>query len=260
MLPFTLGWRPTHWPTAVYWEGRGAFCTNFSTVCSALPPCTIFIAKFIYRVSLIGLYGNQNATNQVEAKSDPVTDVGTTIFGQSRYYELSLDFPGSTGLSGIGILNKKFQLQDSLFVAYTLSSISPGLDALGINFKNPIVWTINITAAVSSPIITPLHTNLSYSSWSYLVPNDLSYSPIPHSNFRNSNSEAQHLEPNDRYFENLDPGTDWDCGTLYDIFRHYDDNRHRGQHSCSVCGYCWEEYQSKSRILQDLSPFLQWSA
>lgn len=58
---------------------------------------------------------------------------------------------------------------------------------------------------MSSPVITPLHTNLSYSSWSYLVPNDLSNSPIPHSNFRNSNSEAQHLEPNDKYFENLDP-------------------------------------------------------
>lgn len=83
----------------------------------------MFCVNFISRVSLIGLYRNPNATNQVEAKSDPVTDVGTTIFGQSRYYDLSLEFPGSTGLSGIGILNKKFQLQDSLFVAYTLVNI-----------------------------------------------------------------------------------------------------------------------------------------
>lgn len=101
------------------------------------------------RVSLIGRSGTPAADN-VEATSG-ATDVGTSAFGPTRFYTFSLDVPASTGLSGINVLDQEFPLQDSIFVEYSRSSVSPGQSTFNTSFLKSVVWTINITAAVSRP-------------------------------------------------------------------------------------------------------------
>lgn len=74
------------------------------------------------------------------------TDTGNGIYGPTFPYPFTLNFPATTGLSGIAVDGQKFPLQDSLFVVPTLSSIEPGLAEY--NILDPVhVFTFNITAA-----------------------------------------------------------------------------------------------------------------
>ncbi|MCJ1466608.1 hypothetical protein MMC07_005228 [Pseudocyphellaria aurata] len=98
------------------------------------------------KVSLIGRSGTA-ATSSAEATS-AATDVGTSAFGPTRFYTFTLDVPPSNGLSGINVLDQKFPLQDSLFVEYSRSSISPGQATFGANFLKSVKWTVKITAAL----------------------------------------------------------------------------------------------------------------
>ena len=92
------------------------------------------------------------------AAGDLTTDTGNGIYGPTFQYPFTLNFPASTGLSGIAVGDQKFPLQDSLFVIPTLSSIEPGLAEF--NFADPAhLFTLNITAAVSFAI--PLSQHIS---------------------------------------------------------------------------------------------------
>lgn len=99
------------------------------------------------RISLIGRDGvvSEISTN---AAGDLATDAGNGVYGPTFPYPFALNFPATTGLSGIAVGDQKFPLQDSLFVIPTLSSIEPGLAEY--NILDPAhVFTFNITAAVS---------------------------------------------------------------------------------------------------------------
>ncbi|MCJ1271596.1 hypothetical protein MMC22_011498 [Lobaria immixta] len=98
------------------------------------------------KVSLIGRSGTP-ATDNVEATSG-ATDVGTSAFGPTRFYTFTLNAPVSKGLSGIDVLDQEFPLQDSLFVEYSRSSISPGQATFATSFLKSVVWTVKITAAL----------------------------------------------------------------------------------------------------------------
>jgi Peroxidase len=83
----------------------------------------------------------------VEATTDH-KEHSNGVYGPTFHYPFTMSFAGSSGLSGIKIGAQPFQLQDSLFVVPTLSSISPGLAAY--NILDPAhEFTFNITAAVS---------------------------------------------------------------------------------------------------------------
>lgn len=128
---------------------------------------------FRSRVSLIDRSGavSQTSTNAV-GKLD--TDIGNTIYGPTFPYPFTLDFPSTTGLSGIAVGDEKFPLQDSLFVIPTLSSIEPGLAEYNITDPTHL-FTFNITAAVSNH--SP-HTNHSPENPQPLQPITYQYSPI----------------------------------------------------------------------------------
>ncbi|MCJ1429220.1 hypothetical protein MMC29_007133 [Sticta canariensis] len=98
------------------------------------------------QISLIGRSDTQ-AGRSAQATTS-TANVGTSAFGPIRFYDFTLDVPASTGLSGINVLDRKFPLQDSLFVEFSRSSVSPGRAALGTNFVKPITWTVKITAAL----------------------------------------------------------------------------------------------------------------
>lgn len=109
---------------------------------------------------MIGRSGT-SATNNVEATSG-ATDVGTSAFGPTRFYAFTLGVPASKGLSGISVLDQEFPLQDTLFVEYSRSSISPGQSTFATSFLKKVAWTVKITAAVSRPRrghITRFHLN-----------------------------------------------------------------------------------------------------
>ena len=87
----------------------------------------------------------------VKVTTDHV-DNGNGIYGPTYHYPFTVLFAGSSGLSGIEVGDQHFPLQDSLFVAPTLSSISPGLATY--NILDPAhEFTFNITAAVSRIVI-----------------------------------------------------------------------------------------------------------
>ena len=96
---------------------------------------------------MIGRSGAQAKQSAQAATS--TANAGTSAFGPLRFYDFTLDVPSSTGLSGISVLDQKFPLQDSLFVEFSRSSISPGRATLGTSFLTPTAWTVKITAAVS---------------------------------------------------------------------------------------------------------------
>lgn len=97
-------------------------------------------------VTVIDRAGHFTSTS-VNAVTDH-TDNGNHIYGPTFHYPFSVSFPGSSGLSGIHVGAQRFQLQDSLFVVPTLSSISPGLAMY--NILDPAhEFTFNVTAAVS---------------------------------------------------------------------------------------------------------------
>ncbi|KAL8830944.1 MAG: hypothetical protein Q9191_001152 [Dirinaria sp. TL-2023a] len=76
-------------------------------------------------------------------------DGGTGLFGPTHAYPLTTIFPASTGLSGLVIDGKSFQLQDSIFIVTSLSSVTPGVAAFSDQFKVQS-FAINITVASSS--------------------------------------------------------------------------------------------------------------
>ena len=101
-----------------------------------------------FRVTLIDRNGavSQISTNAV---GELTTDTGNGIYGPTFPYPFTLDFPATTGLSGVTVDDENFPLQDSLFVIPTLSSASPGLAEY--NILDPAhIFTFNITAAVSN--------------------------------------------------------------------------------------------------------------
>ena len=69
----------------------------------------------------------------------------------TRAYPFSINFPASKGLLGIQVANRRFALQDSLFIDFDRSSIEPGLASVtnGTLAALDTEWTFNITAAVS---------------------------------------------------------------------------------------------------------------
>ena len=90
----------------------------------------------------------------VNATTDHI-DNGNGIYGPTFHYPFTISFAGSSGLSGIEVGVQRFQLQDSLFVVPSLSSISPGLATY--NILDPAhEFTFNITAAVSFGMYFPV--------------------------------------------------------------------------------------------------------
>ncbi|KAF7512824.1 hypothetical protein GJ744_011927 [Endocarpon pusillum] len=84
----------------------------------------------------------------VKATTDN-TDHSNGIYGPTFHYPFNISFEGSSGLSGIEVGDQRFQLQDSLFVVPTLSSVSPGLAAFQL-LDPAHEFTFNITAALRS--------------------------------------------------------------------------------------------------------------
>lgn len=110
-------------------------------------------------VTVIDRNGRLTGTSVI-ATTDHV-DNSNGVYGPTFHYPFTLSFSGSSGLSGIKVGSQRFQLQDSLFVVPTLSSISPGLATYVIT--DPVhEFTFNITAAVS--LIHPTHHLLGSSS------------------------------------------------------------------------------------------------
>ncbi len=100
------------------------------------------------RVSLVDRKGHISGI-RTSAVGDLATDTGNGIYGPTFPYPFTLNFPATTGLSGIAVGDQKFPLQDSLFIVPTLSSIKPGLAEY--NILDPThLFTFNITAAVSN--------------------------------------------------------------------------------------------------------------
>ncbi|CAF9932560.1 hypothetical protein IMSHALPRED_008917 [Imshaugia aleurites] len=101
-----------------------------------------------FTVSLIARNGLVSSIT-TNAVGDLTTDTGNGVYGPTFQYPFTLDFPATTGLSGIAVGGQEFPLQDSLFVAPTLSSIEPGLAEY--NILDPThLFTFNITAALLS--------------------------------------------------------------------------------------------------------------
>ena len=127
-----------------------------------------------------------------------------TDLGKYIEYPFTLDFPATTGLSGIAVGGQEFPLQDSLFVAPTLSSIEPGLAEY--NILDPThLFTFNITAAVSDLISCASRLKryarplLKLRLSDYVAP---LFPPArhPESHLRDSRSATREYEPEDRLF------------------------------------------------------------
>jgi len=90
----------------------------------------------------------QITKNSVAVISDGI-NYSTGVYGPTYHYFFSVSFPASSGLSGMVVNGQRFQLQDTLFVIRTLSSISPGFAVY--NIIDPAhEFTFNITAALLS--------------------------------------------------------------------------------------------------------------
>ena len=76
-----------------------------------------------YTVKLIGRNGQTQSQTATATKS--AADSGTGLFGPTYSYKLTLQFPATTGVSGIDVGGTKFTFQDSMFVVPGLSSVSP---------------------------------------------------------------------------------------------------------------------------------------
>lgn len=112
--------------------------------------------------------------NSVQAINDGV-DHGNGIYGPTFHYPFTISFAGSRGLSGIQVGDEKFQLQDSLFVVPTMSSINPGLATY--NIVDPThEFTFNITAAVSLDVTSRCCLCISLTGPNYPAPN---FKPSP---------------------------------------------------------------------------------
>lgn len=171
------------------------------------------------------------------AETDLTTDTGTGIFGPTRSYPFTVNFPASTGLSGIGVANQRFPLQDSLFIDVGLSSIDPGLSAVSNpTFGVERTWKFNITAAVRSnplslgfrpkcnppalqnpkaekqKLTTSLSPSASHTPLSF-------YSRVAHSDLRHPYATSRHDQPTDGPLNPIAAKFNWNCGSFYAVLR-----------------------------------------
>ncbi|KAL9123889.1 MAG: hypothetical protein Q9217_006724 [Psora testacea] len=75
------------------------------------------------QVALLGRDGKSTSTSATATKSS--TDMGTGIFGATYRYPFTMNFPASTGISGVTVNGQTFKFQDTMFVVPGLSSVSP---------------------------------------------------------------------------------------------------------------------------------------
>ena len=130
------------------WSGHmtlSGFLRYIEAAGSALAPISL-------TVTVMDRNRRPSQTN-VKATTDHI-DHSNGIYGSTFHYPFTISFAGSSGLSGMEVGAQQFQLQDSLFVVPTLSSISPGLATY--NILDPAhEFTFNITAAVSLFLFPP---------------------------------------------------------------------------------------------------------
>ena len=107
--------------------------------------------------------------NSVQAINDHL-DHSNGIYGPTFHYPFTISFAGSSGLSGIRVGDQNFQLQDSLFVVPTMSSIDPGLATFNIIDPTHEI-TFNITAAVSLDITFRCYLCIFLTGPNYSAPN-----------------------------------------------------------------------------------------
>ncbi|CAF9915861.1 MAG: hypothetical protein HETSPECPRED_002603 [Heterodermia speciosa] len=81
-----------------------------------------------------------------KATTNLTADSGTGIFGPTHAYPVNITLPASSGLSGLAVGGRTFSLQDSIFVAASLSSVVPGLAAFSDQFRVQ-KFAVNITVA-----------------------------------------------------------------------------------------------------------------
>jgi len=70
---------------------------------------------------------NRAGTTTTTTVTAPISskDTGTGIWGPTHSYTFTLSFPAKVGVSGVSANGQTFQLQDTMFVVPSLSSISP---------------------------------------------------------------------------------------------------------------------------------------
>jgi hypothetical protein len=139
----------------VDWSGRmtlSGFLRSIEAAGSASAPSSLTITVIDRNRHL--------SQTSVKATTDH-TDHSNGIYGSTFHYPFTISFVGSSGLSGIEVGDQRFELQDSLFVVPTLSSVSPGLAAFKL-LDPAHEFTFNITAAVSLlHVLGPLLCNFS---------------------------------------------------------------------------------------------------
>ncbi|MCJ1225724.1 hypothetical protein MMC12_002373 [Toensbergia leucococca] len=105
-------------------------------------------------VSLIGRNGKASKTS-VKATTNLAKDTGTGIWGPTYSYPFILNFPATTGVSGLTVSGQTFSFQDSMFVVPALSSVSPSPPAFSTSPALSIVQTYTANTTVAYLTTTP---------------------------------------------------------------------------------------------------------
>ena len=98
--------------------------------------------------ALINRAGKTTTTTTTATAS--TSDTGTGIWGPTSSYQFTLAFSATVGLSGVTANGQTFQFQDTMFVAPTLSSVTPQPPAFSLNSATmdaTSTYTVNTTVA-----------------------------------------------------------------------------------------------------------------
>ncbi|MCJ1460186.1 hypothetical protein MMC28_010565 [Mycoblastus sanguinarius] len=104
-------------------------------------------------ITLVGRSGQTTTTSVTATKS--ASDTGTGIWGPTNSYSFTLNFPATTGLSGLTVSGKTFEFQDTMFVVPSLSSVSPAPPAFAPSPSLNTVTTYSVNTTVAYLTTTP---------------------------------------------------------------------------------------------------------